>query len=864
MGKAKDEAGNIWETDATGNPVRLLQPASNGMGPAIGNDPRVPFQTQKAQNDAAASVFAAPKARADTVSAQADAAFARQVAEAQARKAEADARTAEANANSGSAKAATTVRAEAIAGYQSAQQLYKLIDELNAKFLAGPGKTSGMAGVRDYLPLTENQQFDRASAAARGIVGQALGFTGGQLNTEREAEKAVGPYLPESGDRDEIIRDKIARLSELAKSAETRSISVLGGRPDPNGNIVPVEQEALPSVPDQMQFSKGGTRTEVDEFRKAVMGRASQMITQGRPRSEVEKYVRDNGLEPRNFDNLYQFRQSPDFNRWQRANPGKALPLDPNGYTREVPLSARERQRNSIGQSAPGAFVASAANAISGNHLDDIAGAVGGNAAAVNTGLALNQSAHPGASFMGDVAGQAMAEATIGRIPGFRALYGKRFGQMGMDALYGGYAGSGSEDGNILSGAVGNVAGGALFRGGSRAIGSGVRGINTPSLRYLNERDVPLTIGQIGRGSDSTAGHALGGIEERMAGLPITDAIIGSARQRGDVGFNKEMFRQIGEPVGDPGAGNYGVQGLTDARSIRNRAYSFLDGASMPRDPQYDAGDAALTLHLPKLPDFGVQVGRKQNLVNGAFENGQLSGRNWQSSMRSIRGDRGKIGNQPFGQEAADALGMMETNLTDLAARQVPGASENLANANAVNANFKTVQAALKGRVAQRNGVLTDPITLADKSIAGATKFGGVDRALEGNRPFFDLTTAGSEVMPNLTPDSGTAGRSLFYAALPGLIGGGGIGYGASGDGEGAAQGAGVGAGTTLLPTLALMALYSRGGQKGLQKALLGPRSAHTEQVGSALLDPAVRRLFGMFGSATARDLLLNPELPAN
>lgn len=61
MGKARDEAGNIWETDAQGNPVRMLQPAqSNPMNnPMV--DPRLAPQVAKETNEATASNYAPRK-----------------------------------------------------------------------------------------------------------------------------------------------------------------------------------------------------------------------------------------------------------------------------------------------------------------------------------------------------------------------------------------------------------------------------------------------------------------------------------------------------------------------------------------------------------------------------------------------------------------------------------------------------------------------------------------------------------------------------------------------------------------------------------------------------------------------------------
>ena len=50
MGQARDEAGNIWETDAQGNPVRLVQQAGAQQMPA---DPSFPYEGAKAAADPA-------------------------------------------------------------------------------------------------------------------------------------------------------------------------------------------------------------------------------------------------------------------------------------------------------------------------------------------------------------------------------------------------------------------------------------------------------------------------------------------------------------------------------------------------------------------------------------------------------------------------------------------------------------------------------------------------------------------------------------------------------------------------------------------------------------------------------------------
>ena len=700
---------------------------------------------------------------------------------------------------------------------------------------------------------------DMKSQSATGSTG-----AGGLTETEgKKLEDAVAVLNPNMSHGEFLSQIKSARDFYLD------SYRRLGGddpmvdptRAKPKERMDRSTQMSGPSGGDKVEASRG-FRDEVDPIKRAATLRIGKMLASGASDADILKNLRDSGFNPANttIDEALRYRRTPQFKQWKRDNPGKAYQMDTRFYTKKVPLTATQNVVNNAAQSPGGAFAISAANAASGNHMDDFARAVGGDQEAVNTGLMLSQTNHPGASFAGDVAGQAMFEAVAGRIPGIHALKGKKFGQLGMDALYGGVNGQGT--GDTVGGTLANAGGGVLGRLGGRAVGLGLRGIDTPSLGYLNRAEVPMTIGQISRGSGTTFGDVVGGLEDRAAGLPGFDAFINTARGRGEQGFNREMFRQVGAPSGRAGNGNTGLLGLQDARGIRNDAYSFLDSARMTRDAPYDAANQSLVAGLPALPSFGGEVGRKVDMVNGSFgPDGNLSGRDWQSGVRSLRADRGKLASEPFGDDAAKALGQAETNLSGIVQRQLPGGVEQLNTANRVNANFKTAQAALKGRVAQRNGVLTDPTTLNDVSIRGATKFGGLDNALEGNRPFFDLTTAGMDVMPNQVPDSGTAGRALMYSALyGGALGGiGGVANADQGESlEGGGKGLGIGA--LALPLL-LAGLYSKGGQKGLQRALLAPRKKAVKKLGDIIGHPDTIRGFGRMTSGGVRDLFFNPEL---
>jgi hypothetical protein len=152
------------------------------------------------------------------------------------------------------------------------------------------------------------------------------------------------------------------------------------------------------------------------------------------------------------------------------------------------------------------------------------------------------------------------------------------------------------------------------------------------------------------------------------------------------------------------------------------------------------------------------------------------------------------------------------------------------------------------------------PKALNQASIRNTERFGGLDRALSPDRPFYDLTSAGMKTMPNLTPDSGTAGRLLLY---PLIAGAGGAGIGAATDSDrasGAERGANIGTGLGLLTLAAGAGPYSRAGQKLLQRALLGERPDRIVKLGNYLINQA--KLGGMFGGGAARDYFYQPELP--
>jgi hypothetical protein len=511
-----------------------------------------------------------------------------------------------------------------------------------------------------------------------------------------------------------------------------------------------------------------------------------------------------------------------------------------------------------------------AANALTGGYLNDIIGATGGSAQEAQNGIDLLRSQHPFASLGGDVAGYATAEGLAGLAPGVKALAATKWGRRGIDAGYGAFSGSGENDDNRLLGAVTgaplNAVGGMFGRGLQKAGGAALTGIRNPDLKLLNDAGIPLTVGRIARGAGDfnpmnpatvgdEVGKGVGGLEDRFAGFPGLDAVIGTARQRGDQAFNQAAFRNIA-----PGVAGTGAQGLTSAKAAEQAAYAKLNPVRLTVDQPFDESLAAASRAATGLNHHAGDVATVIGDIRQQIADGGMTGKGYQTAIQAIRKTRATL-NDDVGGKAASILDGLEESMAGLGNRQGGQIAQDLAEANAIHARRKIAQTALKSGPAQGADEMFSPKTLNQASIGNTTRFGGLDKALSPERPFYDLTRAGMKTMPNLTPDSGTAGRLLLYPLIAGA-GGAGIGAAAGDDrASGAGEGASVGTGLGLLALGAGLGPYSRTGQKLLQRALIGERPEVIQKIGERL--KMAKRIGGMFGASAARDYFMQPELSA-
>jgi hypothetical protein len=301
---------------------------------------------------------------------------------------------------------------------------------------------------------------------------------------------------------------------------------------------------------------------------------------------------------------------------------------------------------------------------------------------------------------------------------------------------------------------------------------------------------------------------------------------------------------------------------LASAKAAETAAYSKLNGARFAVDPQFEATLSGISDAAKGLARHSGDVADVINDVRSQIAGGEMSGEGFQSALQSIRRAKASLSNDVMGHKAADILGSLDNEMTALGARQGGSVAQDLAEANAIHARRQIIKTASKSSAAQA-GEMFSPTQLNQAAISNTTKFGGSDLALSSGRPFFDLTRAGMDVMPSLTPDSGTAGRLQLFRAL-GSVGvglGGGVGA-LTGDNSPsrATEGGGMGlAGGIALGTL-LSAPYSHTGQKVIQRALLSQRPRVIQKIGEYLIN-ADPKLAGMLASAIGRDYAYQPEL---
>lgn len=850
MAQARDEAGNVWEVDAQGNPVRLVH-AAGQAGPQMPADPTFNYQGPKA---AAEVDNTRANARVNTVQANVAEATAPAViakTDAEAAKAAAEAAAISNQQSSGRPQLSPEAYAQAMQGYQAAVSLQGVIADLKKKFAAGPGATTGVRGLKDFMGGPANNDFDKAANAARGTVGSALGFTGGQLNSATEAQMNVGPYIPQANDWDSNIQSSIERLTELQQDAFKKSVAIIGGVPDANGRVaplpdgVPLNAMTIPRIIAGEPLAAAGVGATTQAVPYPAEGQAehqaliAQLMQQGGGRIDPQAYAQARAA----LDAKYGAGDPNPaaYAAWAESMNdylGKGGTTIPSGIEPgQQAMTGLEQARNDLVSNPVGAGVLGAADM----------GGFGIVSALAPEQMQASSEAHPVASTLGQIGGAIGGTSALGKGAGY--LAGKVAPQLlgggvksalargvGTDAAYSALYGNNTGQ-DPLESALWGAGGSLLGTGVGKGLGAAVGGVaGSAPVRALRARGIPLT-----------AGQAIGGfaksMEDKATSLPFVGDMINARRLDGLRAFNQQAFNDAGAPIGAK-VNEIGQQGTEALFDQAGDAYdNATTGVRVPLDGQYMddfAGVAALGQQLPDdlRSKFALALNNRINPINDA---GELSGESYQQAQRGLKSYKAENVKPGFEQDYRGALSAAQDALRGQMTRS-GGQSvvDGLGKADTAYRSIKTIEDAV-GRAKGGSGSSeTFTFTPSQLQMAIAKTQG----KFPGAHPLEALANDGQAVLPSRVPDSGTAGRVAQIALPSGLVGAGG-GVGAYANEDDRLGGATTGATTGALLSAMLIAGGTKGGQKALTKLLLD-RPELLKKTGSA-----IDRKKGLFGRAT-------------
>ena len=799
MPQARDEAGNIWETDAQGNAVRLISAAGGSpMGGIVTKaaDPTRPYEAPKAAADLAIAQGKVAMTPAEVAKAQADAEIARLGVE----KARIDLQTGDLEAK----KDADAKRSRS-ANLRALQKQIERARELYSKNIKGGAPNALVGGIPNVFGLRDAirpdiGQFNTAGSSLAEQAFSAFRVPGAGPQSDRDLELFVEANRPTATDSDLQIEEKLGNIQRRVEAAlsglgeDRPAAAIMGGIP----NAAPPTGPAGPTEIDPT----GGNPLLSPQDRAFLSANARSLGADG-----IRQYAAARGL------------QIPD-NEIQAA-----VDYYSQGGQQDAVVNAPQGEGSLRGQVAAspfGSFAISAGDLASGGLLDEAASLAGGNADAVQQAIDLSRQQNPTASLLGSLAGGTVgalgAGKLVGAIPGIGARAASMGGGIVPDLLYGAAYGAGSaEDGErgtgALMGAGLSGAGNVIGRGIVGGIGRGVRGVSAPAIRYLDQAGIPMTGGQIMGGTGGVIGGTIKAAEDALSSIPGLGTALKNRRQEGIEGFNREALRQALVPIGAEAPEAVGNAGIGQAQGLVSNAYdSALSGVNLVPDAAYNQALSEAIQAGASLPGglAGIFSSTMSNRVTPQFTEQGLSGRGLQGAIQGLRKDSGDLMRKGEIQSDLfrDATVDVENALMGLAERQAPGTPAAIRDANSAYRNLSIVEdAAIRGD--NYGGVFT-PAQLGAATKANMKRFNGKKGLAAGDAPMRELQQFGQDILPSEVPNSGTVDRALAAALLPVALGGTATGVATDYLSPEAAGGIGL-----------LGALATRQGRNALQAALV-------------------------------------------
>jgi hypothetical protein len=675
---------------------------------------------------------------------------------------------------------------------ESIQTLENSVNEIEQLY-GESFKGKGIGSIAEYAPgfiRPENANFDNAGRSLMGNLASAMGLTAQQQNTPTELEVRFGPFMPKASDTDEVIEGKIKRLREFI-AAQRREADAQGevlGSPAPEPQAAPQQADESRNVGEigatpqqQLAPATGETQTVDNPALAGVHGRYKQMLSSGASAGELINYLRSAGVPL----DAKVVQSVADQVKFRRANP--QIPVE-NYNTNALDdmtlqMGGMESAVNQAAQSPAGAYVARAGNAMTGNNMDSIAGALGGNPEQVRQALDYAGQEHPLASFAGDLSG-GVASALGGEAALARAGMGAGLGRaLIADSAYGAAAGAGAaDDGSRIAGAGAGLAAGAAGSLGGRALARGGASVVSPTggnMAKLYETGVRPTPGQrLGSaegGVRGILGKAVNATEEGISSVPLVGSAIRGARQNArdqfQVGAFNESLKEIGLKL--PKDMGPGTAPHAFAQKAFDRAYEKArSGLRLVADDDLktqvtEIGAQANNLSEPSAKRFANIV--SDIVIRRASKSPVMDG----ATYKKVHSDLGRIirgiRKNPSGDgELADLLSDMQSALDGAARRNSsPKAVKALDAADRGYAKFVRIEKASAARGGEP-GTFTP--TQFDRSIQSESGRVRSREYLAGDALMQDYADQGMGLVDRM-PNSGSADRVFAGGTLAGGLG---------------------------------------------------------------------------------------------
>lgn len=400
------------------------------------------------------------------------------------------------------------------------------------------------------------------------------------------------------------------------------------------------------------------------------------------------------------------------------------------------------------------------------------------NAAATNQDMAAREKAYQASNpptaagvDLNRLAPQVLAAA----VAPFKALPGvlAKIGQAGVGGAVSGALQPTATEGDYWSAKQGQVAGGTV----AGAAGQGVLGAAGKVI--AGKTLSPEVQMLVDRGITPLPGQAVGGmaknIESKLTSVPVLGDAIARGEKANIKGFNTALYNEalkpLGEKMPDKAVGSDAVQHVHD---VIGQAYKAIEpkaqfAADQPFLSDVQAIRSELSQKAPAMLDqfntvLDQQVGQKMS-------HGLMDGEAWGSARSMIGGiaRERRMGNSTADDRAlAGALSDLNDSLTQGVTRNSgPEIAPALARANAAWAQYKQIENAAGSVGATRHDNVFTPEQLSTSVRRGSTN----SQRATNSGVNADLANAGSQVLGNKYPDSGTAGRIALGST--GLLGGG-------------------------------------------------------------------------------------------